>query len=35
MEKLFWNIAGILQEAWLNCSLDSLHKDALAQLIQV
>lgn len=33
MEKLFWNIAGILQEAWLNCSLDSLHKDALAQLI--
>ncbi|CAE7233925.1 unnamed protein product [Symbiodinium sp. CCMP2592] len=33
MEKLFWNIAVILQEASLNCSLDSLHRDALAQLI--
>ncbi|CAE7677784.1 unnamed protein product [Symbiodinium sp. CCMP2456] len=33
MESLCWNIADILQEASLNCSLDSLHKDALAQLI--
>ena len=33
MASLFWNIADVLQEASLNCSLDSLHKDALAQLI--